>query len=103
MNPSPEIPSIDLREEKDSLTFPIVVQPRASKDEISGIHGQALKIRLSAPPVDGEANAACIQFLSKILGLPRSAIEIIRGTSSRKKLIRVTGIDSETFISRFKL
>lgn len=91
---------MDIREDKKGLNFAVIVQPRASKNEIAGIHGQALKIRLTAPPVDGGANAACIAFLSKTLRIPQKNIKIIRGTSSRNKLIRVIGIDSKNVLSR---
>ncbi|HEY5648502.1 MAG TPA: DUF167 domain-containing protein [Nitrospiria bacterium] len=101
--PSDPNASIDIREDKDSLTFPVIVQPRASKNGIVGIHGKALKIRMTAPPVDGEANSACMAFLSKTLGVPKNHIEIIQGAGSRKKTIRVTGMEPKTLLSRLGL
>lgn len=69
--------------------FKVYVQPRASRNEISGCRQDALKIRLNAPPVDGEANKACLKFLAGKLGIPRSALEIISGATCRTKKIRV--------------
>jgi uncharacterized protein len=68
------------------------VQPRASKTEVSGVHGDALKIRLSAPPVDGAANAALIEFLAELFAVPRRAVMILAGESSRVKIIEIEGI-----------
>ncbi len=69
-------------------------QPRASRTETSGLHGDPprLKIRLAAPPVDGEANDELIRFLSKCLGIPKSAITIVRGQSGRSKDVLCVGI-----------
>jgi uncharacterized protein len=74
------------------VRFSVRVQPRASKTEVSGIHGDALKIRLSAPPVDGAANAALVEFLSRLFAVPRRAVMILAGESSRLKIIEVEGI-----------
>lgn len=65
----------------------IVVQPKSSRDEIAGIHGDRLKIKLTAPPVDGKANAALIAFLAKKLGIAKSRITIVRGETGRKKTL----------------
>lgn len=70
----------------------IQVQPRASRTELAGLHGEALKIRLAAPPVDGAANAALIRFLAETLGVPRSAVEISSGLSGRRKSVVVSGL-----------
>ena len=69
----------------------IYVQPRASKTEIVGFHGNALKIRLAAPPVDGAANQALIEFIAARLKVPKSTVRVVVGASSRRKLIEVTG------------
>jgi len=76
-----------IRKIKEGFLFKIYVQPRSSQNVVSGIHGDALKIRLTAPPVDGAANKLCLQFLSKQLNIPRSALEIESGHSSRSKRI----------------
>ncbi|MEJ5300080.1 MAG: DUF167 domain-containing protein [Thermodesulforhabdaceae bacterium] len=67
----------------------VLIQPRSSRDELAGIHDNCLKIRLTAPPVDGAANKACIEFIAKILGVSRSRITIVSGHSSRKKRLFV--------------
>jgi len=72
-------------------TFRVRVQPGASKNEIMGVQQDALKIRISAPPVQGKANKALIQFLAKELGVKRSQVEILSGHTSRIKTIRVIG------------
>ncbi|MFH1985217.1 MAG: DUF167 domain-containing protein [Pseudomonadota bacterium] len=69
------------------LLFTVTVQPRASKNAVAGRHGDTLKIRLTAPPVDGAANKACIAFLAKQLGVAKSALEIVSGHTSRTKRI----------------
>lgn len=72
------------------------IQPRASRTEVVGAHGDALKIRLAAPPVDGEANEELVRFLAKRLGLPKSAVTIVRGATGRKKVVRVDGLGAES-------
>jgi uncharacterized protein (TIGR00251 family) len=83
---------IALHETAAGVTFAIKVQPRARRNAVVGELGGAVKIALTAPPVDGRANQACIEFLAELLSLPRSAIEIVSGRSSRSKVIRVAGI-----------
>jgi len=70
----------------------IHVQPRASRTELGGRHGDALKIRLAAPPVDGAANKELLDFLATRLGVPRRAVQLERGTTSREKSVTVQGI-----------
>ncbi len=77
--------------EKDGgVVFAVFVQPKASRNQVAGLHGDALKIRLTAPPVEGAANKACTQFLAKTLGVPKSAVEIVSGHASRNKKILIT-------------
>lgn len=71
------------------------IQPRASRTEVAGLHGDALKLRIAAPPVDGEANDAVIRFLAEKLGVPRSAVTLERGASSRAKTVRVAGVAAD--------
>jgi len=73
-------------------SFAVHVVPRASKNEISGNYGDAIKVRLTAPPVEGAANRALIEFLAERLGLPERQIEIVSGTSSRDKRVCVLGM-----------
>ena len=81
-------------------TFAIKVHPRAKKNGITGEVGDALKVDLTAPPVDGKANAACIEFLAKFLKVPRSSVTIAAGLSSRNKVIRVAGLTAEELRAR---
>jgi len=75
----------------DGATFDILVQPRASRAKIGPVHDGRLKIAVTSPPVEGEANAAVIELLAKALGVARGAVEVIAGQSSRRKTVRVTG------------
>jgi uncharacterized protein (TIGR00251 family) len=72
------------------ITFEVHVQPRSSFNAIIGCHDQALKIKLTAPPVGGAANKQCIQLLAKVLGLPKSSLTIVSGQLSRRKKISVS-------------
>jgi uncharacterized protein (TIGR00251 family) len=81
-----------LREENGHVTFKVRVAPRASKNQVVGVEGDAVKIRLAAPPVEGKANEALEKFLASLLDVPRSSVEIIAGQSSRNKVIRIRGV-----------
>lgn len=72
------------------------VQPRASRTEIAGLHGDALKIRLAAPPVDGAANESLVAFLAERLALPRRNIRIVSGETSRTKLVEIDGATEDS-------
>jgi uncharacterized protein (TIGR00251 family) len=72
------------------ISFQVHVQPGASRNQILGLHGDALKLKLTAPPVEGRANKACIEFLSDVLNVPKSGLEIVMGQSNRLKRIRIT-------------
>ncbi len=78
----------------EGVRLKIRVQPRASRTEVVGPHGDALKIRLSSPPVDGAANRELIAYLSKRLRRPKSTIEIVSGDRGRLKTVRVNDIDA---------
>jgi len=82
--------------------FPVRVVPRASQNEISGRYGDAVKIRLTAPPVEGAANQALIDFLADILGVPKSRIEILSGHASRDKIVCVVGLTPEEVEARLR-
>jgi uncharacterized protein (TIGR00251 family) len=75
-----------------SLLLSLHVQPGASRTELAGLHGDALKLRLAAPPVDGRANKAVIDFIAELLRLPKSAVVIRSGLASRAKKLLLTGI-----------
>lgn len=70
------------------------VQPRASRTEVVGPHGDAVKVRLAAPPVDGAANAALVRFLAERLGVPRDAVRLVGGAGGRRKLVEIDGLDA---------
>jgi uncharacterized protein (TIGR00251 family) len=74
-----------------SLLLKLLVQPRASKNELAGLHNDALKLRLTTPPVEGRANQAVIAFLAKRLHLPKSALTIKSGQQSREKQVAISG------------
>lgn len=78
------------------VRFSVRVQPRASRTDIAGIHGNAIKIRVAAPPVEGAANQELVSFLAKQLGVPRAAVRIARGETGRQKVIEVAGVQAET-------
>ncbi len=75
------------------------VLPRAGKTEVVGWHGDAVKIRLKAPPVDGAANEELIKFLSKTIRVPRSAVRIASGVTSRRKRIEVDGVSQHELLT----
>ena len=72
-----------------ALVLRVRVQPRADRDEIAGLHGNQLKIRLRAPPVDGKANASLVRLVARLCGVARKDVEIISGTSGRDKRVRI--------------
>lgn len=82
------------------VTLTLHIQPGAKKTEFAGLHGDALKIRLAAPPVDGKANEALIRFVADTLGLPKSAVSLKSGQTSRRKVLEVSGATPEA-IARF--
>jgi uncharacterized protein (TIGR00251 family) len=75
-------------------TFAVKIHPRAKKNAIMGEVGDALKVSLTAPPIDGRANQACIEFFAKLLKVPRSSVTIASGQTSRNKVVRVAGLSS---------
>ncbi len=74
-----------LQEKSNGIILKVFIQPRSSKNMIAGLHADALKIKLTAPPVDGAANKMCIEYLAKWLKVPKSSIEIVSGHKSRTK------------------
>ena len=94
---------IALHETASGVSFAVKIQPRAKRNAIVGELGDVLKIALTAPPVDGRANQACIDFFADFLELSRSAITILSGESSRNKVIRVAGISREDLRNKLQL
>lgn len=93
-----------LRPQEDSTIVLVVVQPRASKTQLVGPHGDParLKIRIAAPPVDGAANAEVVSFFCKMLGRPKSSVHLLRGESSRQKDILIEGITPQAVANAFQ-
>jgi uncharacterized protein len=94
---------IPLHETAAGVSFAVKVQPRARKNAITGDLGNALKLSITAPPVDGRANEACIEFFANLLKVPRSSVTIASGASSRNKVIRVAGISAEEVRKRLAI
>jgi uncharacterized protein len=78
-----------------AVTIDILVQPRASRAKIGPMHDGRIKIAVTAPPVDGEANAAVIELFAKQLGIPRGNVEVITGASSRRKTLRIVNVTEQ--------
>jgi uncharacterized protein (TIGR00251 family) len=83
---------MNLKEHDDAVTFDVLVQPRASRAKVGPLHDGRLKIAVTSAPVDGEANAAVIELLAKVLGVPHRAVEVVAGHTSRRKTIEVRGV-----------
>jgi len=84
-----------VNESAKGVTFAVKVQPRARKDAITGTVGDALKLALTAPPVEGKANQAVIEFFAEFFEIPRSSVSIASGETSRNKVIRVWGMSAQ--------
>ena len=84
-----------LRADADGVVLTLHIQPGAKTSEVVGLHGEALKIRLAAPPVDGKANAALLAFLAAKVSVGRTAVQLLSGESSRAKRVRIAGVDVE--------
>jgi uncharacterized protein (TIGR00251 family) len=85
---------MEILEKNGSVQFAVRVVPRASKSEIVGEHDGALKVRIASPPVYGAANEALIKLLAKLLGVPKSYVEIISGETSKSKQVCISGVTS---------
>ena len=85
---------IAIQQEGECVTFSVKVHPRARREGLSGVLGNVLKLEITAPPVEGRANEACILFFADLLEVPRSSVTIAAGNNSRNKVIRVVGISA---------
>lgn len=94
---------IPLHETAGGVSFAVKVHPRAKKNAIVGELGDALKIALTAPPIEGRANEACVEFFANLLKVPRSSVTIASGESSRRKVIRVAGLSAGELRKRLRL
>jgi uncharacterized protein (TIGR00251 family) len=86
---------IALQRIAEGVSFAVKVHPRAKKDGITGEVGDVLKVSLTAPPIDGRANEACVEFFAKLLKVQRSSVTIASGQGSRNKVVRVAGLTAE--------
>ena len=91
---------LQVRETADGLEIRLHVQPRAKRCELSGIYNGALKIKVTAPPVDDAANRAILEFFSTLFGIPKSGIRIISGLKSKDKTLRVKGLSLQSLLDR---
>ena len=89
-----------IRAQGDCVLLSVKVQPRANKTEISGLLGDELKIKVTAPPVDAAANEALIQLLAETLDCSRNRVALVRGHTSRRKIIQIHGITPEEVVTR---
>ena len=91
---------IPIHESGSSVTFTVKIHPRARKNAITGEFHDALKVSLTAPPTEGRANQACIEFFAKLLKVPRSSVTIASGQTSRRKVVRAAGLSAGEFRDR---
>jgi len=94
---------IPIQENAGGVSFAVRVHPRAKKNAITGELGDALKVAVTAPPVEGKANEACIEFFAKLLKVPRSSVSIAAGQSSRNKVIRIAGLSAKELEKRLNI
>ncbi len=87
----PELDSV-FQENSEGVIISVFVLPRSSRCALAGIHDGALKVKLTKPPVDGEANAECCRYMAKLLGLAKSRIAVARGAASRHKALQISGL-----------
>ncbi len=80
---------------KGGVRLHLFVQPKASKNEVVGAHDKEIKVKITAPPLDGRANEGLIEFMSDLFKLPKKNIQLVRGESSRHKVIEIQGITPE--------
>jgi len=92
-----------VQEIPEGVTFKVTVQPRGSRNELVGLQGDALKIKLTAPPVEGAANRMCVEFLAKSLKGRKSDVEIIQGHSGRAKKVLVRSASRDSIESLLKV
>jgi len=86
---------VPVKETSEGVTFAVKVHPRARKDAVTGVVGDALKLSLTAPPVEGRANQALVEFFAEFFEIPRASVTIASGATGRKKVIRVTGVSKQ--------
>jgi len=90
------------KERADGVDFKVFVQPRAARNQVVGVHDEALKISLTAPPVEGAANRLCRDFLAKSLKLSRGCVAVVGGLKSRRKMVHVEGLNGAGLMARLQ-
>jgi uncharacterized protein (TIGR00251 family) len=93
---------LKITEADGAITFDVQVVPRASRDRLGPVHGDRLKVQLTAPPVDGAANDALVALVARALGRSRGDVAIVRGQTARKKTVRVAGSTRDALIRRIE-
>lgn len=88
---NPAAAGLDLRRLADGVSFWIHVTPRAARAHVGGLHGDALRVSVCEPPVEGEANAGCVRALARALDVPRAAVDLDAGAKGRRKRVRISG------------
>ncbi len=91
-----------LTETQEGVIVAVYVQPRASRDEVVGMHGDAFRVRLTASPVEGAANRRCREFFAKLLGVPKSDVALVSGDKSRHKRVLIRGVDAAAVLGRLE-
>ncbi len=89
----------DITETSDGVIFTVYVQPRASRNELCGMCGNEIKLRLTSPPVEGSANKLCTEFLADLLRIAKSRVKILRGEKSRHKTIKVYDVRKDEILA----
>lgn len=90
--------TLPIREDGDGITFPVHVQPRASRNELCGVVNDAVRLRLTSPPVEDAANKLCMSFLAGLLGVAKSNVSIVAGAHSRHKTVRARGVTARELL-----
>ena len=93
---------ISVQESSGGASFAVKVHPRAKKNAVTGEFGDALKVSLTTPPIEGRANEACVEFFAKLLKVPQSSVTIASGQRSRNKVIRVAGVTDQYVRDRLR-
>lgn len=94
---------IEIRPEAEGCRVTIQVTPRSPREEIVGEKAGALHVRVSSPPAEGQANASLVRLLAKAVGVPRSAVKIVSGERSRRKIVLIRGVQGKEFLDRLGL
>ena len=89
-----------LREQTDGVLVSVKLQPRSSADQIGEPHGNELRVKVTAPPVDAAANQALVRLLAEKLDYPRNQVQLVRGQTSRHKLVKLYGLSGGEFLAR---